>query len=176
MEKNVTYSLINVLRNIRDNGSPVVTRGNEQVEVLSQLLRIKSPLERVIVTPHRNNNIFALIAETFWVLGGRNDLGYLTHYLPRASDFSDDGKTWRAAYGPRLRNWYGVDQFQQVASLLRADPNTKRAVTRIRNPRRYSCDWPPSLQRFCPDSGREASATGRFGYAGPELSFAPVAS
>ncbi|CAN7723092.1 thymidylate synthase [Rhizobium rhizogenes] len=135
MEKNVTYSLINVLRNIRDNGSPVVTRGNEQVEVLSQLLRIKSPLERVIVTPHRNNNIFALIAETFWVLGGRNDLGYLTHYLPRASDFSDDGKTWRAAYGPRLRNWYGVDQFQQVASLLRADPNTKRAVMTIFDPK-----------------------------------------
>lgn len=168
MEKNVTYSLINVLRNIRDNGSPVVTRGKEQVEVLSQLLRIKSPLERVIVTPHRNNSIFALIAETFWVLGGRNDLGYLTHYLPRASDFSDDGKTWRAAYGPRLRNWYGVDQFQQVASLLRADPNTKRAVTAampVATQRQGDCDPPgaegsgrsPPARRYKAGRGRPGS-------------------
>lgn len=136
MDKNITYSFVHILQKILKEGSYVVTRGNEQIEILSQLLQIEKPHERVIVVPHRNNNIFALIAETMWVLGGRDDLAYLSHYLPRAIDFSDDGTTWRAAYGPRLRNWNGVDQFKEIARMLREDPNTKRAVMVIFNPQK----------------------------------------
>lgn len=136
MQKNVTFAFIDVLRKILENGSFVTTRGNEQVEILSQLLQMKNSSERVIVLPHRNNNIFALIAETMWVLGGRDDLTFLSHYLPRAIDFSDDGKTWRAAYGPRLRNWNGVDQFKEIARIINEDKNTKRAVMIIYDPRK----------------------------------------
>ena len=42
-----------------------------------------------------------------WVLAGRSDVELLKFFLPRAPDFSDDGKVWRAGYGPRLRNWHG---------------------------------------------------------------------
>jgi thymidylate synthase len=59
------------------------------------------------VLPGRNNNVFAQLAETAWVLAGRNDLAFLGHYLPRVADFSDDGRTWRGAYGPRIRRWGG---------------------------------------------------------------------
>ncbi|MED3945082.1 thymidylate synthase [Priestia megaterium] len=134
MAKNETFALINVLQKINENGLKVVTRGFEQKEVLSNLEVIDNPNERVIVLKHRNNNIFALIAETLWVLGGRDDLDFLQHYLPRASEFSDDGKVWRAAYGPRLRNWYGVDQFKEVARLINQDENTKRAAMIIYDP------------------------------------------
>ena len=102
---NQTEALVQVLREIDNNGREVTTRGFTQKEILSSLITIDNPNERAIVLKNRNNNIFALIAETLWVLGGRNDLGFLSHYLPRAIDFSDDGLTWRAAYGPRLRNW-----------------------------------------------------------------------
>jgi len=122
------------------DGTFIITRGNEQIEVLSQLLRIRNPDERVITLRHRNNNIFALIAETIWVLGGRDDLEYLCHYLPRAIDFSDDGKTWRAAYGPRLRNWNGVDQFKEIVRIINNDKNTKRAVMEIFNPQKDYVD------------------------------------
>lgn len=134
MAKNESLALINVLKEISKNGSKVVTRGFEQKEVLSHLELIDNSNERVIVLKHRNNNIFALIAETLWVLGGRNDLDFLQHYLPRAEQFSDDGKVWRAGYGPRLRNWYGVDQFKEIARLINQDPNTKRAVMVIYDP------------------------------------------
>lgn len=136
MDKNITYSFVAALEKILNNGTVVMTRGFEQIEILSQLLQIQSPQERVIVVPHRNNNIFALIAETMWVLGGRDDLAYLNHYLPRAIDFSDDGKTWRAAYGPRLRNWNGVDQFKEIARIISEDNNTKRAVMAIFDPQK----------------------------------------
>lgn len=134
MAKNESLALINVLKKINDFGSIVVTRGFEQKEILSNLEIIDNSQERVIVLKHRNNNIFALIAETLWVLGGRNDLEFLQHYLPRASEFSDDGETWRAAYGPRLRDWYGVDQFKEVARLINQDSNTKRAAMLIFDP------------------------------------------
>lgn len=136
MQKNITYAFIDVLSNIMKNGSYVTTRGNEQIEILSRLIQIENPSQRVIVVPNRKNNIFALIAETIWVLGGRNDLQYLSHYLPRAIEFSDDQKTWRAAYGPRLRNWDGIDQFKEIARIINEDKNTKRAVMAIFNPKK----------------------------------------
>lgn len=136
MNNNVTHALVNVLAKIESSGSYVTTRGNHQKEILSELIKIKLPHERVIVTPNRNNNIFALIAETLWVLAGKDDMNFLTHYLPRAGDFSDDGKIWRAAYGPRLRNWYGTDQFKETVRILKEDTATKRAVMIIFDPQK----------------------------------------
>ncbi len=74
------------------------------------------------------------------MLAGRDDLAYLSHYLPRAGDFSDDGLTWRAAYGPRLRNWNGVDQLHECAVLLHDEPATRRAVMSIFDPARDFVD------------------------------------
>ncbi|MET9711686.1 thymidylate synthase [Nocardiopsis alba] len=135
MNRNITDALLHVLANIEDEGDIVVARGQEQREVLSSLTKIERPQERFLVLPGRNNNVFAQIAETAWVLAGRDDLEFLSHYLPRAADFSDDGKTWRAAYGPRIRRWGGeVDQVAQVVERLREDPYTKRAVISIFDP------------------------------------------
>lgn len=135
MNRNITDALLCVLAKIEDEGDIVVARGQEQREVLSSLTKIERPQERFLVLPGRNNNVFAQIAETAWVLAGRDDLEFLSHYLPRAIDFSDDGKTWRAAYGPRIRRWGGeVDQVARVVDRLREDPYTKRAVISIFDP------------------------------------------
>lgn len=135
MSRNITDALTDVLADITEHGSLVVARGQEQREVLSALVQIDRPTERVLTIPKRNNNIFAQIAETLWVLAGRNDLAFLTRYLPRAVDFSDDGATWRAAYGPRIRAWnQRVDQLTTVKARLDEDPNTKRAVISIFDP------------------------------------------
>ena len=135
MSRNITDALVTVLDDIDSRGQFVAARGSEQREVLSALVTIDRPRERVLTIPHRNNNVFAQLAETMWVLAGRNDLDFLTSYLPRAVDFSDDGKTWRAAYGPRLRSWGGgVDQLAQVRARLTEDRHTKRAVAAIFDP------------------------------------------
>ena len=134
MYKNATYALQDALAKVLQDGQAVTVRGNEVKELRSHLVRIASPLERVYVLPQRNNNIFAMIAETIWVMAGRNDLGYLSYYLPRAIDFSDDGKVWRGGYGPRLRNWQGVDQFKEVARILNKDQHSRRAVMIIFDP------------------------------------------
>lgn len=144
--KNETTALLDVLTKINNNGTTVITRGFEQKEILANLENITEPQNRVIILHNRGNNIFALIAETLWVLAGRNDMEYLTRYLPRATDFSDDGKVWRAAYGPRLRNWKGVDQFKGVRDRILEDKNTKRAVMNIFDPEQ---DYVDSLDIPC---------------------------
>jgi thymidylate synthase len=135
MSRNLTEALLDQLDEIERRGTTVVARGQEQREILSALVSIDRPVERVVTVPGRRNNVFAQIAETLWVLAGRDDLDFLGRYLPRAVDFSDDGLTWRAAYGPRLRSWAGrVDQLAEVRARLVEDPNTKRAVISIFDP------------------------------------------
>lgn len=81
----------------------------------------------------RKSNIFQMIAETFWVMSGSDELfPYLDFFLPRAKEYSDDGKTWSGAYGPRL---YAYDQLKSMVELFRLDGiNTRRAVTMIHDP------------------------------------------
>ncbi len=135
MARNLTDALTTVLRDVQERGTEVHARGQTQREIQAHTLAIERPFERVVVLPGRRNNVFAQIAETLWVLAGRNDLEFLTRYLPRAAEFSDDGATWRAGYGPRLRDWgAGTDQLAGVVRRFAEDPNSKRAVMSIFDP------------------------------------------
>ncbi len=134
--KNASSTLLGELKNIMRYGERITVRDNGTREVESRCFQITSPLERCVVMPHRSNNIFATIAESVWVMAGRNDVSYLENYLPRAADFSDDGKTWRAGYGPRIRDWNGIDQVREIYNLLKNDQNSRRAVMTIFDPDR----------------------------------------
>lgn len=137
MYRNAMEALTKSLEMLLKEGMPVKARGGTYtLELQGHYIRMQRPLERVYVLPERNNNVFAALAETWWVLSGRDDLDYLSHYLPRAGDFSDDGKTWRGAYGPRLHSWNGVDQIREVVRLLAADQNTRRCSMMIFDPAR----------------------------------------
>lgn len=124
-----------MLAKLLTEGERVRSRNGETLELTAQSITIERPLDRFLRTPGRNNNPFAAIAETMWIVAGRNDLGYLAPYLPRAPKYSDDGGgTWRAGYGPRLRDWQGIDQVAQVYSLLSASIDSRRAVISLFDP------------------------------------------
>lgn len=130
--------------------------GSRQGEMTRERLmthfELANPLNRYITVPGRRASLPAQIAETMWVLAGRNDIAWLQNYLPRAGEFSDDGETWRAGYGPRIRSWRAkeftagpgtgqsmyherhIDQLRHVVSLLKDDPNTRRAVISLYDP------------------------------------------
>lgn len=132
---NVNAAFVGMLDRVLTEGAKTESRVGPTIELVSQTIVIERPLERFVFAPGRNNNPFATIAESLWVLAGRNDLAYLTPYLKRAPDFSDDGgKTWRAGYGPRLRAWHGTDQLAAVRSVLRDSPNSRRAVASLFDP------------------------------------------
>jgi thymidylate synthase len=130
-------------------GKDITVRGFTTKELLFRNFTVLNPLHRVIAVKHRNANIFAQIAETLWMLAGRNDLEFLEPYIPSVYKWSDDQKTWRGAYGPRLRawpapslsnipTWYEIDQLREVANKINTDRYTRQAIIMIWDPAK---DW-----------------------------------
>lgn len=125
------------------NGDEVGSRNGRTMELSPVSLTLTEPWKREILVPTRKASLPAQIAETMWVLSGRDDVEWLSHYMPRAGDYSDDGKVWRGAYGPRIRKWwegrvdqtpYRHDQLNRVVELLKMDPLSRRAVISIFDP------------------------------------------
>lgn len=146
--RNVSTAFLGLSRAIMVDGVGLSSRCGDVKEILGNVVRLDKPCERFIYVPGRKNNPFAQVAETLWVLAGRNDVKFLSKYLPRAAEFSDDGVTWRAGYGPRLRNWRGtwVDQLRNVYRILHEDLHSRRAVISIWDP---ECDTEPSKDIPC---------------------------
>lgn len=124
------------------NGDERMSRAGATRELNNVMVTLLDPFPFEITTPGRKVSLPAQIAETMWILAGRNDVEWLANYLPRAAEFSDDGKTWRGGYGPRLRAfaadenaaWAGTDQLRHVVELLVQDRDTRRAVVSIYDP------------------------------------------
>lgn len=139
------YSQLRMLQSARE----VTVRGMTTRELAFNRFTILHPNDRLMNVPGRNGNPFAQVAETLWVLAGRNDLDWLERYIPQCKKWSDDGKTWRAGYGPRLRQWpiaslsgipawYVLDQLGKCVDKLNADPMTRQAVISLWDP---GSDW-----------------------------------
>lgn len=146
-EGGINAALPTLMRDVL--GAPEVgSRVGRTTELTHVGVTLKHPQDRYIRLGSRKANLAAQIAETMWVLAGRDDLDWLVNYLPRAVDYSDDGETWRGAYGPRLRNWshLGKDQLAHVVDLLTNDGTTRRAVMSIYDP---AVDSQPGLDIPC---------------------------
>jgi thymidylate synthase len=150
----VTEALPSLLTRIEDEAPVVESRAGLTKELTHIGISLMEPLDREILCDFRKPNLAAQIAETMWVLAGRDDIGWLENYLPRVRDFSDDGLTWRAGYGARLRRWEDhaharkVDQWRWLVAELRKDPETRRAVMSIWDP---TIDTDPGKDIPCND-------------------------
>ncbi|MCK1798992.1 thymidylate synthase [Streptomyces sp. XM4193] len=113
-------------------------RGHDSQEVLGVAFTLDDPLRRLVTHPARRTNLVFNFAEALWYLSGRDDLALLAHYAPSVARYSADGRRLTGtAYGPRIfRHGAGaLDQWASVAETIRQDPDTKRAVIQIFEPR-----------------------------------------
>lgn len=131
---NINDALPELMGDLLYKGAEFGSRAGKTLELTQVGITLDNPTYREIVLPGRKANVAAQIVETMWVLSGRNDIASLANYLPRAGDFSDDGLVWRAGYGPRLRNYHGVDQLHYIVETLRSNPNSRQAVATIWDP------------------------------------------
>ena len=123
------HALPDLLGTLLAEGEDVLSRNGNTKELRFPHISVVNPLNRYAQATARKASLAAQIAETMWVLAGRDDIEFLSQYLPRAKDFSDDGKVWRGAYGPRIRSWNGgTDQLVGVINILRESRNSRRAV------------------------------------------------
>lgn len=137
---NVSDVVLSVIQDIQSRGIVGDSRNGEVKKLTDVTMEFTNPIARSFHIDGRKSNIFQLIAESFWVLGGQDILEpYLTTFLPRAPQYSDDGKTWHDAYGPRLLgSEYVCNQLQDAADLLIASPDERRAYCSIYDPQRDS--------------------------------------
>lgn len=93
-----------------------------------------SPRERVVFWPERDANPFFHLFEALWMLAGRNDVDFPERFNSKFGQYSDDGRTFNAAYGHRWRRHFGRDQLKLIGAALRENPDCRRQVLGIWDP------------------------------------------
>lgn len=111
------------------DGQRVAPRGQPCSEQRYVSLMLLNPDRNIVTFPARKLSYHFMVAEWLWVLGGMNDVATIAAYNKNIAQFSDDGKTFFGAYGPRF-----IRDFAKVAALLRKDPDTRQAIINIWNP------------------------------------------
>lgn len=126
------------------------SRDGKVKEMLDMKTILLNPYRRCVGGCERNINIFFLLAEAIWIALGRKDVAFLTLFNKKISDFSDDGKTFHAPYGYRLRHFgirtedsfvddnlnasKGYDQVIDAIKIFTENPNSRQVVMSIWNP------------------------------------------
>lgn len=120
-------------------GRAAAPRGLPTLEVLGSSLWLADPRARLVdLPPHRVINPAFAVAETLWILSGSGE-AWIHEFNGSLAAYVGDGPP-HGAYGPRLRAWSGIDQFDRVRRLLQDDPHTRRAVLTIFDPARDLTD------------------------------------
>lgn len=157
--------LVESCRLLKSEARMRTTRGERCYELPEPyIFKITNPHAREITIPVRKWNRFLPYAESLWIASGRNDMGFIRHYLARLDDYSDNGETMRGGYGPRFRHFNGsfadydvrevvkesiqeVDQFRYIEDCFKQDVNTRRAIITIGDPLKDCFDDKHSLKQ-----------------------------
>ncbi|MDX8527753.1 thymidylate synthase [Mesorhizobium sp. MSK_1335] len=114
---------------------PQIGRGGQTAEILHATLRITDPRQRWVTSRRPAMNPAFAIAETFWILGGRDDAHFVNFWNPALPRFAGRSATYAGAYGRRLRQAFGFDQIERALDALSASPSSRQVVLQIWDPR-----------------------------------------
>lgn len=152
-------SYLALTKELIENGNYESSRNGDTIEVLNFKTEIKNPLKRLVGGYRRNVNVFFLLQEAIWIWLGQKHVEPLAWFNENMRNFSDDGKTFHAPYGFRLRQYglpsdsdlfeklnqeqnrvipvlpnQGIDQIRECLILLSENSQDRRVVASIWNP------------------------------------------
>lgn len=139
-------ALQGTLVDIKNYGNITSPRGRESKELIGHGYVLTNPRHRITGMAERDLNPFYLIGNMLWVLRQSNKLDIIRYYNPRGDMFSDDGEILRGAYGKRIFDFDGMNQWKQCYNELMVDPDSRRAIVSIHLPQH---DWTGSLDTPC---------------------------
>ena len=102
-------------------------------EYLDAVFCVEDPTRNIVTSKIRNMPMRYAVGELAWYLSGSNKVKDIAQYAKKWADISDDGETNNSAYGYRIFNKFGFDQWEYVKGLIRKDPNTRQAVIHIKD-------------------------------------------
>ena len=106
----------------------------ETKELHPAIIEVEDPLRRLVTSWNRPVNVAFALAEVLWILTGSNDVEMLACYNSNIGNYSDDGSTFNAAYGHRLRVAHGHDQLIDLIEGLVDDPTSRQGILNIWHP------------------------------------------
>lgn len=115
-------------------GDVVPSRNGETREVHPAIVQLSNPRRRLVTASGRPVNVTFALSEVLWILLGRKDVEMLRAYNSRIGQWSDDGQSFNAPYGYRMRHAFGFDQLLDVIKTLKADPDSRQAIINVWNP------------------------------------------
>lgn len=102
-------------------------------EIMGAHIIIRDPTRNLIESPMRNLSYRYAIGELLWYLSGSDRVSDITPYSKAWERLSDDGVTVNSAYGNRIVEKFGFDQWEHVIQLLKKDPLSRQAVIHIKD-------------------------------------------
>ena len=134
--RNVSEALILGLQAVNEEGLLRDSR-NGPVKVFEYPVTTvyEKPDERVVFYPDRDANPYFHFMEGLWMIAGRNDVEWISRFNASIANYSDDGVTFHGAYGYRWRKHFGFDQIDIIAGQLRANPDDRRIVLQMWDPK-----------------------------------------
>jgi len=120
-----------VLSSLLTEGHQTKPRGLETLELFPVTFTLTQPRNRCVANPERRWNMPLAIGEFCWHVSGSNKLQFIEYYAKRWREFAEDGSTIRGScYGHRIFSQPSDcrSQWQQIVEVLRADPQSRRAV------------------------------------------------
>lgn len=122
----VNVAWINLVNALLRYGERSAPRGQPILELRPVVIELSDPRRSVIAVKDRWLNYSFMVAEWLWIVDGRNDVAMIRFYNKQIGQFSDNGRTFFGAYGPRFR-----EQLARVIKTLTVDPDSRQAVIEL---------------------------------------------
>lgn len=105
----------------------------DTLELIDVKLMIRC--KRVDVCDIRDTSLAYLCGELIWYFAKSDKLKFISKFSSFWEKISDDGEHCNSAYGHIVHERYGYDQLEKVISILRTDPESRRATINFNVPR-----------------------------------------
>lgn len=99
-------------------------------EITAAHLRLTNPRARLSNSQTRGR-LISTLGEFLWYMAGSSSTSFINHYLHH---YNKESQFVQGAYGPRLHDWRGTNQLQNVIDILNKRPTSRQAVIQL-----YDC-------------------------------------
>lgn len=125
MQNMIDAEWLRLLKDVIEYGEKISPRGQNTHELIGLQSRIDMKYPILQVGGRKLGRKFQA-AEAAWILDGDNRVASIEPYSKEISKFSDDGKFYFGAYGPKIR-----EQLPYLIKILSSDPDSRQAVLNI---------------------------------------------
>ncbi len=131
--KTADETWLQVVETLRgDPNAPVQSsRGGPTRKILHAAIAVENSSARWVISRHPAINPAYAFAELIWTVTGRDDSAFLTYFNSKLPELAGDGPTFHGAYGKRLRQHLGFDQFARAYHALNHNPDSRQVVLQI---------------------------------------------